>query len=187
MNLPASAPILVVINGIPGTGKSTLARALAAELSMPYLCSDDIKELLLDKIGTGDMSWSRDLGDITTDMLFVLVDGLLAKGRSIIIESAFPKNFAQSRFQHLLSQRAVRFIEVYCRTEPGVRRQRFIARSESGARHPGHFDHLYYNMPDKEWLVRHAPLAIGQLIEIDTTEALSSRQLSEIIRRVRSI
>ena len=34
-------PLIVVVAGIPGSGKTTLARALSAELNLPLLSKDD--------------------------------------------------------------------------------------------------------------------------------------------------
>jgi len=176
-------PLLVLINGIPGTGKTTLATALSAELRIPHIAGDDIKELLFDKLGEVDIAWSRELGDITTDMLFDLAQGFLSRGRSLIIEGAFVKNLTAPRVKALLDDETS-FVEIYCKADPAVRRERFIARSRSGTRHPGHFDRHYEDMVDAEALVRHSPLDIGRLIEVDTTERLGSRELLGIVESI---
>jgi predicted kinase len=41
----------VLVAGWPGSGKSTLAAALAAELGLPLLAKDEIKEALVDGLG----------------------------------------------------------------------------------------------------------------------------------------
>jgi predicted kinase len=41
----------VLIVGWPGSGKSTLATALAAELGLPLLAKDEIKEAIMERLG----------------------------------------------------------------------------------------------------------------------------------------
>ena len=40
-------PLLVVISGAPGSGKTALSRRLAPELKLPLISKDTIKEVLL--------------------------------------------------------------------------------------------------------------------------------------------
>lgn len=47
----------VVVSGAPGTGKSTVAARLAADLRLPELSLDVIKETLADVLGCGDETW----------------------------------------------------------------------------------------------------------------------------------
>ncbi len=44
---------LIVVSGAPGTGKSTIAAAVAAHLGWPLLSLDTIKEALADVLGLG--------------------------------------------------------------------------------------------------------------------------------------
>jgi predicted kinase len=51
LTVPSQPPVLelfVVVAGWPGSGKSTLAAALAAEMRLPLLAKDEIKEALMD-------------------------------------------------------------------------------------------------------------------------------------------
>ena len=49
-------PLLVLVSGSPGSGKTTLARRLAGDLAMPLVGKDTIKEALgnaRDQVGLG--------------------------------------------------------------------------------------------------------------------------------------
>ena len=55
--------LFLLVGGWPGSGKSTLALALAAELDLPLLAKDEIKEALADGLGPpADVAASQRLG-----------------------------------------------------------------------------------------------------------------------------
>ncbi len=41
-------PLVIIVNGLPGTGKTTLAKRLAADVHLPVLHRDGIYETLYD-------------------------------------------------------------------------------------------------------------------------------------------
>ncbi len=54
---------VLLVTGLPATGKTTLARALAHALVLPVLAKDQIKEPLLELLGAADRAASRRLSD----------------------------------------------------------------------------------------------------------------------------
>ena len=52
-------PRLLIVNGLPGSGKTTLSRELAPRLGLPLISKDDIKELLFDQLGWSDREHSK--------------------------------------------------------------------------------------------------------------------------------
>ncbi|MFT3874916.1 MAG: AAA family ATPase [Propioniciclava sp.] len=59
----ASVRGYVLVGGWPGSGKTTLARALADELGIDYLAKDEVKEALMDQLGApGSVEESQRIG-----------------------------------------------------------------------------------------------------------------------------
>jgi predicted kinase len=163
--------VLIVVNGIPGSGKTTLAGKLAKDLAMPCLHKDSLKELLFDTFGVGDLQWSRDLGAGVADMLFSFTARWTKRRRNLILESAFYHSFAAPYFEALVKRQDVIFCEVFCSLDPEIRRQRIKARTESGERHAGHIDQQYANLEESEEAIaaKYAPIGVGKLFRVDTS------------------
>ncbi len=167
-----STPLLVIVTGLPGTGKTTLGRRLAADLALPFLYKDGIKETLFDSLGWSDREWSRRLGLASYDLLFYFLGVELAAGRSLVVESNFSARFATPRFLALKERHGFEPFQILCYATGDVVFERFRSRASSSNRHPGHVEGA--NMAEVEPIVRAGradPLAIGgTLIEVDTTD-----------------
>ena len=79
----------MLISGLPGTGKSTLARLLAQRYALPLICKDTIKEPLFDVIGAADRAASRRLSDASFAAMFALARDCLRAGSDLILEGNF--------------------------------------------------------------------------------------------------
>jgi predicted kinase len=182
MNLP----LLVIITGMTCTGKTTLSRNLAAELNLPLIAKDDIKERLFDSLGWGDREWSKKLGRATFDLLFHLTEVELKAGRSLMIEALFYPQYHLEILQTLKQRQPFRPLVIECVADANILRKRFFQRSESGERHPGHVDHTAYSDLDAVLSKgRMAPLDLGgKYVQVDTNDfsKLNSASLLALIQ-----
>jgi predicted kinase len=183
-------PLLVIVGGASASGKTTLARWLAAEFRMPYIGKDDIKESLYDTLGVGDLDWSRRLGRATMALLFQFVETELRAGRSLVAESNFEAQFAIPEFRALIDRYDARTFQILCRADPDVLIARYRRRATSGERHPGHLDRqLLPELPGRISAYELLPIG-GESLVLDTTDPATidfqhiAQQLQDAIDRV---
>ena len=164
-------PLLILVSGPSCTGKTTLALRLGADLGLPVMCKDTIKETLFEHLGWSDRAWSRRLGGASVEVLYTFAEALVAAGQSGIVEANFSPRYATPAFQRIAAHYPFRPFQINCVADPGVLRARFWARSRSGKRHPGHQDHLPPDSLDAPNPGRLPALDIGgQVIELDTSD-----------------
>jgi predicted kinase len=128
------------VTGLPCTGKTTVARQLAAALGLPLVTKDDIKERLFDTLGWSDRTWSRKLGGATYEVLYYVIEAILAGDASLIAESNFPPDLAGLRLAEIAARRPFRTGMVECIARAETLRRRWRERAEAAIRHPGHND-----------------------------------------------
>lgn len=163
---------IVIITGLPASGKTTIGKELAKRMNILFLSKDDIKELMFDGLGWKDREWSKKIGLMSYDMLYYFSGTLLKVNTSFMLESNFKPEFDNPKFVALKEKYDFDVIQILCKADGEVLFERFKKRSESGQRHPGHVDTTNYDEFKNALLTgRCESLALeGKIIEIDTTD-----------------
>jgi predicted kinase len=165
-------PALILVLGMPGSGKTTLAKKLATELTLPLISKDDIKVMLFDIYGWKDREWSKMAGQASYAIMDYFIVEQLRAGHSLIVESPFNPEFDNTKFRKWQEEYDVRYTQIYCYADADVIRQRFRDRAISDSRHVSSIEGEE-GLRDLENHINRGvePLDIGgALIKIDSTD-----------------
>ena len=139
----STLPTLVIVCGLPATGKSSLAEQLRDELRWPLFAKDHFKELLYDAVNADDdenaeatKSESTEKSQESIALLYAIAREVLGAGVSCIIEANFRPQLAGRDFAPLLKLANGR--QVHCSIPESMVLDRYRERSEAGERHPVH-------------------------------------------------
>jgi predicted kinase len=166
---------LVLVNGLPGSGKTTLATQLAARLSVPLVSTDAVKELLADAFPATPVSA---LSSIATDTAWSLV---AETPGTVILDSWLfrPRDlpFVKTGLERCC---AAMVVELWCDAPPALARH----RHESRIRHAVHRDHPRSPEPWSDWTANAEPLDIGLTFRIRTDTQVDTDALASVLQDV---
>jgi predicted kinase len=174
---------LILISGPSGSGKSYLAKYLSEQLLVPYFSKDNFKELLFDTVGWSDKEWSRKLGAVAIQTLYLVLDQELRSGRVVIAEANFKPEFDTEQIEKFISLYNTDVLELHCTADTEILRERAKKRVASQERHPGHLDAALFEKYFDPTL--HNPVNVGELVKIDTND-FAKVNYSEIVNKVNS-
>jgi AAA domain len=172
----------VVVDGLPGSGKTRLARRLSPVLELPVIDKDDLLEQLFDRKGVGDTAWRRQLSREA--------DGLVRAAAAdstdgAILVSLWHRHGMPSDSGtpvEWLAELSSSIVTVLCRCDARLAASRFVERT----RHEGHLDELPARgdiVASIEQLAGLEASVVGEPVTVDTTTDPPLGPLVEAITR----
>ena len=156
----------ILVNGVPASGKSWVARALSERTGLPLLTLDTIKNPFLEVIPDVDRPFNRELGKASYKAIWSLVADA-PPGTTVIVDAWFGFQPRELLEDHLAMAGVTRTLELWCHAPPDTIVARYGARLAN--RLPGHPGAAY--LPELgELASRVLPLDRGPTLWIDTTE-----------------
>jgi predicted kinase len=123
-------PLLAIVSGLPAAGKSSLARRLSSDLSLPLISRDRLRPALdpLTETTPDDEYWRA--GRSLDHVINHFADRLLDVGIGAVIDSNFNWPEQMQAVRDLVARRQPDCFEVCLWADPSVLRARFISRND---------------------------------------------------------
>jgi predicted kinase len=136
-----ATPTLVVVSGPPGSGKTSLAHALARAIPCPAVCRDEIKEGMVHAHGAGVEAAPGDpLTQRTFPLFFEVLRLLLTGGVTVVAEAGFQDRLWREGLEPLEDLAELRIVQ--CHVDVEVAAERAAARAAQPGRVAAHGDSL---------------------------------------------
>ena len=121
---PVAEPVLIVVSGLPGTGKSFFSRRLAERVSLLILESDALRKILfsLPSHSAGESSQ-------LFQKIHLLIEKLLKEGISLILDATNLSERFRERLYSIADRTNARLVMVLVEAPPEVVRQRLEGRA----------------------------------------------------------
>ena len=137
---------LIIISGDLASGKSTLAKSLSAELNIPFITKDSLKEIACDAIGFSTREENRNLSITATESMIYFFNQVASCQGDLIIEANF-RNNEISKIKQIADDKGYNVALIMLRGDVNLLYQRFLDRLSS--RHIAHTSlHLERSIDD---------------------------------------
>jgi aminoglycoside phosphotransferase family enzyme/predicted kinase len=134
------SPGLIITCGLMGSGKSTIATALASELGIENVSSDGVRkelftmgahELAPDEYGTG--IYTHACNEATYHELLTRSEKALREGRSMLVDATFRRKEDRKHFKVVAERYAAPFYIIYASCPDTLIKQRLDGRNRNPA------------------------------------------------------
>ncbi|MEJ7837722.1 MAG: AAA family ATPase [Thermomicrobiales bacterium] len=142
--------VMILMAGMPGSGKSTVARGLGAAFDIPVIDKDVLLGSLLSSGIVEDQAQSA-----SYDLLFAMAtDLVVGQGVSVVLDSPGGTVFIVDSAERVCRNGGAKLIPVLCSVDRGIRNERVASRTPTAAqpmgvsRTPGFARQRFTHLPD---------------------------------------
>lgn len=169
-------PYLIIVCGLPCTGKTTLANELSKKLGIFCLHKDTVKKSLYESMGMNSLEYSIKIGYPSVKTIMELAKENLARGISVIIESPFNFPDEGKRFSDWKKKYNLSVFSVIMQLNEDERKKRFLRRERDKSHHDNERKissdinrTSYQHMPEKRIFIT-SDKSIAELAQIVVDE-----------------
>jgi hypothetical protein len=178
-------PTLIAMNGLAGTGKTSVARAIAGELGLRVVSSDKLRKSLFGdsgrEVGYGEGPYSAEADRLTYATLIDKGGALLESG-GVILDATFQRAANRRAARKMAAELGAKWRLIECQLSPDLIRARL---DERVARNEGFSDatwSTYLQQQQKIEPIDEADGAMHLVLNTDPNLSLTARAATDWLR-----
>ena len=160
------APTLLVITGLPASGKTFLGSRLARRLGWPFVSKDEYKEMLHNHLP--DLTRAQ-AGPLSFEIMYHVAGVSLAAGANAVLETHFYRGMSEAILMALAHRHGARLLQVFCHAPLDELKRRHDERVALGE-HPHIHQPWLYQAPVPGYACSEPLELEGELLSLDTTQ-----------------
>jgi predicted kinase len=163
-------PAIIIVSGLPGTGKSYFCRRLAERLPFLILESDALRKQLSPK-----PTYSTEESAVLFHAIYRLIEDLLKKGVPLILDATNLEERHRERIYNIAEKTDAKLILVSVKAPPELVKKRLKKRVESKNVH---------NNSDADWAIYQKMKPVVEKIGRNHFSVDTSRDITPVIDKV---
>jgi aminoglycoside phosphotransferase family enzyme/predicted kinase len=188
LDRPGRRPCLVLAGGLPGTGKSTLARGLVEHAAFSLIRSDAVRKELAglsdDKPARSSFSegiYTPEWTERTYAECLLRTERQLFEGSRVVVDAGFRAERRRREFLDLAARLAVPAVFIVCKAEPEEARRRLNERQGDAS----DADWAVYRQAAQQW--EEPSAVVRQVLWPVHTGGTSEQVLGNVRQRLREL
>jgi predicted kinase len=168
-------PFLLIIGGLTGSGKSTVARELGARLGMPVINSDTVRKAMAGKSGPeiarfNEGIYSPRVTEQTYAKMARVAEKQILSGTGAILDATFGRRAHREKIRRLAEKHQIPLAVIICSASEDTTKARLARRTAAGKDiSDGRWEIYLEQKPAYEPVVE---VSRASLLEIDTEPSL---------------
>lgn len=124
-SLSLSSPMVIMVVGLPGAGKSFFARQFAATFGAPLVSEDKIRHMLF-----ANHTYSRDESAMIAQVSDMITDELFVAGKTFVLDGGYNTKVARDEMAKTAAKNGFRTLTIWVQTDVPTCKRRALGRSE---------------------------------------------------------
>jgi len=117
--------MLIIVTGLPGTGKTTIADALSKEIDAIVFSTDKIRKMIFEK-----PIYDKEDKRVVYDELFSQAQKYLSIGKNVILDGTFYTKLLREKAKEVGKPFCEKVYFVYCETPENILKERITKRKD---------------------------------------------------------